>query len=165
MKQISLMALCILSINIQSMQTPAASSDIQKGLEWLSKDISNESEWKYTVNHQWYKGMSFLKRYLERNFNVADIYEDVVYFNECVHSDAIYGMSYLQVKNFLHAISEISHTSGTVSVKNSEITQLRTKYIQLIQNWKKFDAENPTYRQAWENGDWKEIRKAINAKQ
>lgn len=161
MKQVSLAALCILSINIQSMQHPAVGSDAEEGLRWLIKDAPYMAPEKAVqVTYGWQAGMSFLKRYMQRNFNLADIYEDVVYFNECEYSTAIYGMTYPQIRIFLTAVSELCVPS---SYKTSDT--LCQKYIQLIGRWKKFDAENPTYRQAWENGDWKEIRKAINAKQ
>lgn len=156
MKRLVVLILGAATFFAQAMDT--GESDACVGLRWLTKDSSYMPAEKATrLSYDWQMGMSFLKRYMDRNFNVYDIYEDVVYFNECESSLAVtYRMTYPQIKVFLDAVSAMRVPSA-----NQPAGQLEQKYIQLIDSWKKFDAANSEYRAAWINRDWQKIRKAI----
>lgn len=158
MKNVLVFALGLATISTYAMET--GGSDAQEGLRWLAKDSSYIAPEKaVAITYGLAKGMSFLTRYMEKNFNEYDIYEDVVYFNECESSQATYGMTYMQIKHFLQDVSEM-HTPSP----SSPVGQLEQKYIQLINKWKAFDAQNTEYRQAWLKLDWEQIRKIVSKK-
>lgn len=139
----------------------AMDQSLHDSLQWLSKDIDFVApELVTAISHGWGKGMSFLARYLEANFNEADIYEDKVFFNECTYSTAIYQMTYAHIQEYFKALSYIPETVQPVTGDG-----LRDAYIELIHKWKKFNTENRAYANAWRNGDCQALRNIIRTKQ
>lgn len=142
---------------LSALAMDSGDGQIHDALKWLTKDSSYMAPEKAVqLEYDWKKGMSFLNRYIIGGFNVADVYEDVVFFNEWEYSTDTYKLTYPQIKGFLVALSQLPQIKTAASTD-----QLQQKYLELINKWKELDVAQPEYRHAWINGDWQFIRKKL----
>lgn len=149
----------------QAMEESVDIAQVHKGLHnlWLDTANMTPGTFKVEVAPEWHRLMSFLKRYMQRNFNTADIYDDVVYFNECVHSTGLYKLTYVQIKYLFSMVPQVLEKVAMPKNQYEKDPQhtLKKECLQLLEQVQKFNIANPEYKALWENRNWQQIREAI----
>lgn len=150
-----------------AMQDAKDNNEIKQGLYYLTQNLAYMAPevFEAEVAPEWHRRISFLKRYMEKSFSVADVYNDVIYFNECTHSEATYKMTYAQISFLLTAGPEIQKkVEMPATTEIDRKTALKREYLQLLKYVETFNACHAEYKALWEQAEWRRIRAVLQLK-